>query len=155
MTLSGAHRRRPGAAPEVHAAPMLSLLLFEAADCLMALQASEVARLLTPESHTAVANEVFASRERIDLDEYFAGCRSEGPWLQWGRGKQTAWLRVRRVLEVVPCAIATLSPMPARLRVDRLAGAFWAAGIRGDDVFLLLDPGRLVTNAVAGDVAGS
>lgn len=155
MTLSGAHRRRSGAAPEADPGPMLSLLLFEAAGCLMALQASEVARLLTPASHTAVADEVSASRDGIDLDEYFAGCRSEGPWLQWRRGKQAAWLRVRRVLEVAPCAIVTLSPMPALLRADRLAGAFWAAGVRGDDVFLLLDPGRLVTNATVGDVPPS
>jgi hypothetical protein len=33
--------------------------------------------------------------------------------------------------------------MPARLRGQCRTGAFLAAGVRGNDVFLLLDPARL------------
>jgi hypothetical protein len=102
-----------------------------------------VARLLAPGSPRASADEGGGSVEWIDLDEYFTGRQSEGPWLRWGRGEQCAWLRVRRVLEVLACAIRALAPMPACLRAEGRAGAFWAAGVRGDEVFLLMDPARL------------
>jgi hypothetical protein len=118
----------------------------------MALPASEIARVLTPGFHTSPGDEVSAesTEEGIDLGEYFTGCRSEGPWLHWGRGTCDAWLRVRRVDEVVSCAISALTPMPVLLRDARRTGAFWAAGVRGDDVFLLLDPARL-RSPLAGD----
>ena len=115
----------------------LALLVFEAAGCLMALPASEVARLekgVRPLSST---------EGEIDLDEYFTGHRSDGPWLHWGRGDVRTWLRIQRVVEVVSCGLGALTPMPALLRLQRKTKAFVAAGVREDDVFLLLDPARL------------
>ena len=144
MRKAGPRGRRGGGVQElVDASPVVALLLFEAADCLMALAASEVACLLAPVSPAAPAGNADASEVWIDLDEYFTGRRSEGPWLRWGRGKRSAWLRVARVMEVLPCAIRALAPMPARLRTEPRAGTFWAAGVRGDEVFLLMDPARL------------
>ena len=132
--------RRGSDAQELDPNPIVALVIFEAADCLMALPASEVARLLAPESQP-VADEARAS-EWIDLGEYFSGRRSDGPWLRWDRGERSAWLRVARVVEVLPCAIRALAPMPTCLRGPR-PGAFWAAGVHGDEVFLLMDPVRL------------
>ena len=129
--------------PEPDSSPVVALLLFEAADCLMALPASEVARLLAPGSQRASADEGCASVAWIDVDEYFTGRRSDGPWLQWARGERCAWLRVGRVVEVLACAIRALAPMPACLRSEGRGGAFWAAGVRGEEVFLLMDPARL------------
>ena len=122
------------------APPMVvPLLLFEAADCVMAVPASEVAQLLG-------SDPIFAKTENragFDLGEYFSGDQSNGPWLRWQRGNRTAVLRVRRVIDVVPVALASLTPMPAMLRGDRRTRAFLAAGVTGEDVFLLLDPARL------------
>ena len=143
MRTAGSHGRRGAGVQELDASPVVALLLFEAADCLMALPASEVARLLAPESPGASAGNVGASEEWIDLDEYFTGRRSEGPWLRWSRGQRSAWLRVARVVDVLPCPIRALVPMPAWLRAEPRAGTFWAAGVRGDEVFLLMDPARL------------
>jgi hypothetical protein len=123
--------------------PVVALLLFEVADCLLALPATEVVRLLGPDAPRSAVDQVEASAAWIDLNEYFTGGRSEGPWLRWRREQQHAWLRVERVVEVLPCPIRALSPMPSPLRAGRGAGAFWAAGVRGDDVFLLMDPARL------------
>jgi hypothetical protein len=109
----------------------------------MALPASEVARLLAPGSPRASADEGGGSVEWIDLDEYFTGRQSEGPWLRWSQGERCAWLRVGRVVEVLACAIGALAPMPSCLRAEGRARAFWAAGVRGDEVFLLMDPARL------------
>ena len=141
MKTPSTRARRSSDVQELDANPIVALLFFEAADCLMALPASEVARLLAPESQPA-ADEVRGS-EWIDLDEYFTGRRSDGPWLRWDRGERRAWLRVARVVEVLPCAIRSLAPMPTCLRGKRRSGAFWAAGVRGDEVFLLMDPVRL------------
>ncbi len=144
MRTPGPRGRRGGGVQElVDASPVVALLLFEAADCLMALPASEVARLLAPGSPAASADKADASEVWIDVAEYFTGRQSEGPWLRWSRGKRSAWLRVARVMEVLPCAIRALVPMPAWLRAERRAGTFWAAGVRGDEVFLLMDPARL------------
>jgi hypothetical protein len=44
---------------------------------------------------------------------------------------------------VVPVSLAALTLLPALLRAQSRTRAFLAAGIRGDDVFLLLDPARL------------
>jgi hypothetical protein len=127
---------------------LVPLLVFEAADCLMAIPASEVAHL--EGSLERCGREGFSeepredpSRPRFDLGEYFGGRQSDGPWLHWGRGPRNAWLRVLRVVDVVPIALSALRPMPARLGGKRRTGAFLAAGIRGNDVFLLLDPARL------------
>ena len=143
MRTAGPRGRRSGGVHELDPGPVVALLLFEAADCLMALPASEVTRLLARESQGASADEVGASEEWLDLEEYFTGRRSAGPWLRWGRGERSAWLRVARVVEVLPCAIRALAPMPAWLGAERRAGTFWAAGVRGDEVFLLMDPARL------------
>ncbi len=56
---------------------------------------------------------------------------------------ESAWLRVRRVIDVVPVSLGGLTPMPAVLRGQTRTRAFLAAGLRNDEVFLLLDPGRL------------
>jgi hypothetical protein len=123
---------------------VISLLVFEAADCLMAVPASEVAHLekrgRVQFSQEAGEN---CTRPLFDLGEYFGGRESEGPWLRWARGTRTAWLRVRRVVDVVPVALSVLTPMPALLRDQSRTRAFLAAGVRGDEVFLLLDPARL------------
>jgi hypothetical protein len=121
------------------AAPAVSLLVFEAADCLMAVPASEVAQL---EGSDPIFTK-FENRASFDLGEYFSGHESDGPWLRWARGTRSAWLRVRCVVDVVPVALSVLTPMPRLLRGQRLTRAFLAAGVRGDDVFLLLDPARL------------
>ena len=118
---------------------IVPLLIFEAADCLMAIPASEIA-------HLEGSDPLFTdteSRAAFNLGKYFYGRESDGPWLHWGRGPRAAWLRVQCVVDVVPIAVSGMSPMPALLRGDRRTRAFLAAGVRGDDVFLLLDPARL------------
>jgi hypothetical protein len=124
---------------------VVPLLVFEAADCLMAIPASEIAHL--EGSHPPISEN--DSRAAFDLGTYFNGRESDGPWLHWGRGTRAAWLRVQCVVDVVPIAVSGLSPMPALLRGDRRTRAFLAAGVRGDDVFLLLDPARLSFDAFA------
>ena len=119
----------------------VSLLVFEAADCLMAVPASEIAQLEGSDPlFTKIEN-----RAAFDLGAYFGGRESDGPWLRWGRGTRSAWLRVRHVVDVVPVALSVLTPMPAVFRRQLRTHAFLAAGVRGDDVFLLLDPARLTS----------
>jgi hypothetical protein len=141
MTPVGRPGRRRGGADDADTDAVVALLLFEAADCLMAVPASEVSRLGAVESPAAGSDEACAPEERIDLGQYFGGHESEGPWLQWRRGARRASLRVARVVEVISCAIGALAPMPASMR----AGAFWAVGVRDEDVFLLMDPARLAS----------
>jgi hypothetical protein len=125
------------------ATSVVPLLIFEASGGLMAVPASEVAHL-----ETAAPED---SRPVFDLDECFDGRTSdravaggrERPWLRWARGARTAWLRVNVVIDVVPVALASLTPMPVLLRRQRGTSAFLAAGVSGTDVFLLLDPARL------------
>ena len=120
-------------------APVLPLLVFEAADCLMAVPASEVAELEAGlHSYKKKGQTPF-----FDLGGYFSGVESDGPWLRWVRGTTSAWLRVRRVIDVVPVTLATLTPMPVIFMAQQRSRAFLAAGLRGDEVFLLLDPARL------------
>jgi hypothetical protein len=119
--------------------PVVPLLVFEAADCLMAVPASEVAHL---EGSDPIFTKI-ESRACFDLDEYFSHRTSEGPWLHWMRGTRSAWLRVRRVIDVVPVALTVLTPMPSVLKARQRSRVFLAAGLRGDEVFLLLDPARL------------
>jgi len=119
--------------------PVLSLLVFEAADCLMAVSASEIAHL----EERGRAHPPAPVAPSFDLGDYFTHRESHGPWLHWARGRHRAWLRVRRVIDVVPFALAGLTPMPALLSARQRTRAFLAAGVRGDDVFLLLDPARL------------
>ena len=116
---------------------VVPLLVFEAAGCLMAVPATEI---LMGSDPLFTKNESGAA---VDLGEYFSSGRSDGPWLHWGRGARTVWLRVKRVVDVVPFALSGLRPMPALLRRQRRTHAFLAAGVRGNDVFLLLDPARL------------
>jgi hypothetical protein len=119
--------------------PIVPLLIFEAADCLMAVPASEIA---LPEKMGG------DSRPLFDLSEYFTGHESEGPWLRWTRGTRSAWLRVLRVIDVVPVALSGLTPMPVLLRGQRRTRAFLASGVHGSEVFLLLDPARLGADAL-------
>ena len=118
---------------------IVPLLVFEAADCLMAVPASEVAHLEGSDLLLATDD----TRVAFDLGEYFGGCGSDGPWLHWGRGTRTAWLRVLRVVDVVPIAVSGLARIPALLGGRHRTCAFLAAGVRGNEVFLLLDPARL------------
>jgi hypothetical protein len=120
-------------------AGVVSLLVFEAAGCLMAVPASEVAQL---DGSDPIFTKI-ESRAAFDLDVYFNGRESDGPWLRWRRGTRSAWLRVICVIDVVPVALSRLTPMPALLRRQARTQMFLAAGVRGDDVFLLLDPARL------------
>lgn len=105
----------------------------------MAVPASEIAHLEGSDPRFTEAD----SLTTFDLGTYFSGRESDGPWLHWARGARSAWLRVRCVVDVVPVALSALSPMPTMLRGQRRTRAFLAAGVRGDDVFLLLDPARL------------
>ena len=127
-------------------AAVVPLLVFEAADCLMAIPASEVAHLAKTGregvSDNAAEN---PSRPLFDLGEYFTGRQSNGPWLQWMRGTRNASLRVQRVVDVVSIEVSSLAPMPVRLRGERRTRAFLAAGVSGKELFLLLDPARLGT----------
>ena len=131
--------------------PIVSLLIFEAADCLMAVPAPEVAHLETRGKGGREGFSEDPDEKRFplfDLSEYFSGRGSDGPWLRWARGTRGAWLRVRRVIDVVPIAVSALSPMPTLFRGQRRTRAFLAAGLRGEDVFLLLDPARLGADAL-------
>jgi hypothetical protein len=135
-------------------AQILPLLVFEAADCLMAVPASEIAQLEKrgrvqfsggPTLNPALPD-VSENRTRprfLDLNEYFLGREADGPWLHWVRGPRAVWLRVRRVIDVVPVALGALTPLPAILRARQRSRVFLAVGLRNDDVFLLLDPARL------------
>ena len=128
-------------------AAILPLLVFEAAGCLMALPASEVAQLDgDPDTYKKKGQTPF-----FDLGRYFMSLECDGPWLHWTRGTRSAWLRVRRVIDVVPVSLAALTPMPSVVSAQQRARVFVAAGVRGDDVFLLLDPAGLLP---AGSVAG-
>ena len=124
---------------------VVPLLVFEAADCLMAIVAAEVGHLEKGfrDPFSGADSENGSGNRSFDLDEYFTGSESDGPWLHWTRGTRGAWLRVRRVIDVVPVSLAGLTPMPAVLRGQTRTRAFLAAGLRNDEVFLLLDPGRL------------
>ena len=135
---------------DVEAGPLVALLVFEAAGCLMALPASEVARLgkgekrdregFSSDAHEKPSRSLFS----LDLDELFTGTPTDGPWLEWSRGARHASLRVKCVVEVVLCAISALTPMPSILRGQAHTSAFRAAGVQGEEVFLLLDPVRLM-----------
>ena len=127
--------------------PVLSLLVFEAADCLMAVPATEVRGSDPLFTKTVKGNRgqvpFSPGTSSFDLGQYFDEQPSDGPWLHWIRGTRTAWLRVRRVIDVVPFALGSLTPMPTLLSAQQRTRAFLAAGIRGHEVFLLLDPARL------------
>lgn len=120
--------------------PIVPLLVFEAAGCPMALPAAEVAGLVRSGEPGAAAAEGAGT---VDLTEYLTGRRCSGPWVRWRRGDRRTLLRMERVVEVVPCAVRALTPLPAWLREQPRIGLFWAAGVRGDEVFLLVDPARL------------
>ena len=124
---------------------VVPLLVFEAADCLMAIVAAEVGHLEKGlrEPFSKDAGEKGSGSLFFDLDDYFTGAESDGPWLEWTRGSRGAWLRVRRVIDVVPVSLGGLTPMPAVLRGQKRTRAFLAAGLRNDEVFLLLDPAQL------------
>ena len=142
MRPAGRREARSRGVDDAEADAVVALLLFEAADCLMAVPASEVSRLGTAESPAGNGDTAGGPGARIDLGRYFGGHASEGPWLQWRRGDRRTSLRVARVVEVMPCSISALAPMPALTRT----GAFMAVGVRDDEVFLLMDPARLASS---------
>ena len=131
---------------------VVPLLVFEDADCLMAVPACEVAHLEQsakrlrepfPQEQSDKGSRGRFGEPAFDLGEYFTGHESDGPWLHWARGAHSAWLRVRSVVDVMPISLSGLTPMPTLLRGQHRTRAFLASGVRGDDVFLLLDPARL------------
>lgn len=134
---------------------VIPLVVFEAADCLMAVPAAEVAHLdhRMGDAPSLDAAE-YPSRPYFDLGAYFSGSGSDGPWLHWARGTRHASLRVQRVLDVVPVPLSSLTPMPVLLRRERCTRAFVAAGLAGQDVFLLLDPACLAHSATGPETAG-
>lgn len=143
-------------------ATVVPLLVFEAADCLMAIPASEVGHLkksgregFSQNSGENSSRPLFDSDSAFDLGEYFGGCQSHGPWLQWMRGPQNASLRVQRVVDVLSIDVSSLTAMPVLLRGERRTRAFLAAGVSGQEVFLLLDPARLGNLASEGDSVGT
>jgi hypothetical protein len=123
----------------------VELLFFEAAGCLMAIPASEVTRLEESDG-PSTKNETGAA---FDLDEHFTRQESGGPWLCWSRGTRRARLRVRRVVGAATLSIAALKPVPGLLlaHAQGRSYAFLAVGVRGDDLFLLLDPARLKSDS--------
>ena len=94
---------------------VVPLLVFEAADCLMAIP--------HPRSRTWRGQTRFLRKSKVatafDLGEYFDGRESDGPWLHWGRGTRNAWLRVRRVIDVVPIALSGLTRDARAVAADR------------------------------------
>lgn len=122
-----------------------ALLLFEAAGCLMALPAFEVARLATSIADLPSANAREDTAGPVDLDARFGLAGSEGPWIAWRRGGRRRVLRASRVLGVFAYALGDLRPMPGWLRATQETGPFWAMGTRDEEIFLVLDPGRLAT----------
>lgn len=121
----------------------ISLLLFEAAGCLMALPTSEVVRLALSVHDLGGPAAASDSLQLIDLNAHFAAPADVGLWIAWRRGHRTGGLRVARVVDVVSAALRALGPMPAWLRAARCTGPFWAVGLDEEEVFLVLDPARL------------
>jgi hypothetical protein len=124
---------------------LISLLLFEAAECWMALPAWEVVRLVPTaldlwqtESQTAKVH-----LEMVDLAAYFGISSEVGLWIEWRRGKETWGLRVQRVFEVYACPLRSLAPIPVWLSSAGCSGPFWAVGTYSEQIFLVLDPTRL------------
>src|SRR3989442_10502918 len=68
MKTEGPRGRHGDHVRELDSSPVVALLLFEVADCLMALPASEVASLLWPGAPRATADEDCASLAWIVLD---------------------------------------------------------------------------------------
>ena len=124
---------------------LISLLLFEAAGCWMALPAWEVARLV-PTALDLWKTESQSAKgqfELVDLDYYFGIPSQVGLWIEWRRGNVTRGLRVQRVFDVYTCPLRKLAPIPVWLSSAGCSGPFWAAGLQGEEIFLVLDPTRL------------
>lgn len=125
-----------------------ALLLFQAAGCLMALPASEVARLAGSSAGPPSADRGDPRPAgAIDLDVHFGRPGGAGPWIAWRRGARQRDLRVSRVIGVSAYEWRDLRPMPRWLRATQAAGPFWAMGTSdNEEVFLVLDPERLVAS---------
>ena len=122
---------------------LMSLLLFEAGGCWMALPACEVARLV-PTALDLWKTDSQATRiDLVDLDAYFGIPSEVGLWIEWHRGNDTRGLRVQRVFEVYSCPLRKLAPIPVWLSSAGCSGPFWAVGMQGEEIFLVLDPLRL------------
>jgi hypothetical protein len=124
---------------------LISLLLFEAAECWMALPAWEVARLVPTALDLWKTDSQGAKvyLDLVDLGAYFGIPSQVGLWIEWRRGNETRGLRVQRVVEVYPCPLGKLAPIPVWLSSAGYSGPFWSVGMYNEEMFLVLDPTRL------------
>lgn len=143
MKAHGLRENAPAGRPGSESDREISLLVFEAAGCLMAVPSAEVVRLAVSARDLGGLNVAIRSLQLINLNVHFAAPADAGLWIEWRRGDRTGGLGVTRVLDVVPVALRTLRPMPARLRSARCTGPFLAIGLVEEDVFFLLDPAGL------------
>jgi len=143
MSAVGLAEHAPAQRPRAESGRAISLLLFEAAGCRMALPSAEVAQISVSASELVGPAEASGSLPLIDLNVHFAAPPDAGLWIEWRRGDRTGGLRVVRVLDVVSIALRALRPMPAWLCSARSTGPFWGVGLDDEEVFLLLDPARL------------
>ncbi len=143
MSALGLAENAPADRPRSESGRAISLLLFEAAGCLMALPSAEVVQIAVSARDLAGPAEAGGSLPLIDLNVHFAAPADAGLWIEWRRGDRAGGLRVARVLDVVSAALRTLRPMPAWLCAARSTAPFWGVGLDEEEVFLLLDPARL------------
>lgn len=125
---------------------VVTLLLFEAAGCMMALPVAEVSRLVRSPAELPGGESSATSTALVELDAHF-GANAADLWIAWRRGHQARGLRISRVIDVHPCPVRDLRPMPAWLRAACPGGPFWAMGTYGDEVFLLLDPTKVASSS--------
>lgn len=143
MSALGLAENAPAVRPRSEPGGAISLLLFEAAGCLMALPSAEVVQIAVSARDLIGPAAASGSLPSIDLNVHFAAPAGAGLWIEWRRGGRTGGLGIARVLDVVSAALRTLRPMPAWMCAARSAGPFWGVGLAEEEVFLLLDPARL------------
>ncbi len=143
MSALGLAEDTPADRPRSASGRAISLLLFEAAGCLMALPSAEVVQIAVSARDLVGPANASGSLPLIDLSMHFAAPADAGFWIEWQRGDRTGGLRVARVLDVVFAELRTLRPMPAWLCAARSTGPFWGVGRDEEEIFLLLDPAKL------------
>ena len=97
----------------------MPLLVFEAADCLMAIAAAEVGHLeRVGRGFPDQKGENPSPTPCFDLGEYFSGRRVRWAVAAMGARHAAAWLRVRRVIDVVPVRFGADADAGAAARTD-------------------------------------